>query len=167
MYKLSPGGMKLLKTLHLITASCWLGGALSLFFLYFLKDRQSSQTVIHGINLSIHHLDLLVIIIPGATGCFLTGLAYSLLTGWGFFKFRWVAMKWILTVSAILFGTFFLGPWEKLLMDLSGDASVNIFSNVTYQETQLLHFGFGTLQVAVLLLTVYLSVYKPWGKRAG
>ena len=53
------------------------------------------------------------ILIPGAIVCLITGLLYSLLTPWGFFKYRWVAVKWILTILMIAQGTFFMGPLIK------------------------------------------------------
>lgn len=166
MYRLGKDGLKILKLLHIICASCWFGGALSLFFLYFLKQGQSDQSIVHGINLSIHHIDLMVIIIPGgAIGSFLTGLLYSLFSNWGFFKHRWITIKWIITVSAILSGTFLLGPWETALMELSGDSATNIFQNYTYLNTQKLHFSLGSVQVIALLFTLYISVFRPWKKK--
>lgn len=51
------------------------------------------------------------IIIPAALGSLITGLIISWFTNWGFFKFNWVTVKWIVTVSSILFDTFWLGPW--------------------------------------------------------
>ena len=166
MYTLKSRGLKLLKVLHLITASCWVGGALSLFFLFFLKGDIDSQEIIHGVNQSIHHVDFWVIILPGAPGCALTGLAYSLFTNWGFVKHRWVAVKWVITIIAILSGTFFLGPWEKTLLQLSANGNIDIFNHVPYGETELWHFILGSLQVAMLLFTVVISVYKPWRKKS-
>lgn len=38
-------------------------------------------------------------VIVGANGCLLTGLVYSIFTNFGFVKFRWVTIKWLLTLS--------------------------------------------------------------------
>ncbi len=38
MKKLTAKGLKWLKGFHLIAAACWIGGAVSLLALYFLKD---------------------------------------------------------------------------------------------------------------------------------
>ncbi|ADD67655.1 conserved hypothetical protein [Denitrovibrio acetiphilus DSM 12809] len=163
MYKISAKGTKILKTFHLISASCWIGGSVALGLIYFLKQGLTSQEAVYGINLTMHHLDVLVVIIPGAMGCLLTGLLYSLLTNWGFIKHKWIVVKWVITVSAILFGTFYLGPWIQKMILISRDSVVT--GNEEYIKIQLLHFVFGAAQSAALIFAVVISVYKPWGRR--
>lgn len=163
MRKLGPRGTKILKSLHLITSSCWVGGSLSLGFIYFLKQGLPSREAVYGINLTMHHLDVWVVIIPGAIGCLITGLAYSIMTNWGFFRYRWLTVKWIITVTAILFGTFYLGPWIQKMIALS--SSTETYMSEEYMRTQMLHFIFGSIQAASLLFAVVVSVYKPWKKR--
>ena len=53
------------------------------------------------------------ILVPGAVGCLLTGIVYGIFTHWGFFKHRWLTVKWTLTLFMILFGTFYMGPLVK------------------------------------------------------
>ena len=120
MFKLKSQQLKWLKCFHLIAVSCWVGGAVSLMLLYFLKSGVTDGGVLYGINQSIHHVDKIVVVIPGAFGCLVTGLIYSSFSNWGFFKQTWLIFKWIVTVSAIIFGTFFLGPWETTMMEISG-----------------------------------------------
>jgi uncharacterized membrane protein len=74
MPRLKAKGLKWLKGFHLIAVSCWVGGAVALILLYFLKSGVTDGEVLYGINQSIHHVDIAVIIIPGAFGCLLTGL---------------------------------------------------------------------------------------------
>jgi len=118
--------------------------------------------VLYGINQSIHHVDMAVVVIPGAIGCLLTGLAYSTLSNWGFFRQRWIIIKWIITISAIFFGTFFLGPWETAMMKISGELGLASLADQEYLYNQRMNLWFGTLQCLVLLLTVWISVFKPW-----
>ncbi len=159
---LKSTGQKWLKGLHLLAVACWVGGGVSLLLLYFLKDGVADGGALYGINQSIHHVDMNVIVIPGAFGCLFTGLAYSLLTGWGFFKHGWMIVKWIVTVSAILFGTFYLGPWETAMMDLSGSLGLEALDDPAYLENQRLNLFWGTVQVAILMATVFVSIFKPW-----
>ncbi len=49
------------------------------------------------------------IVIPGAT---LT-IIYGVWTNWGFFKQRWIIVKWIVSMLVIIVGTFILGVAEK------------------------------------------------------
>ena len=103
-----------------------------------------------------------VVVVPGAMGCLLTGFAYSTLSNWGFIKQRWITVKWAITVSAILFGTFFLGPWETAMMNISGELGLAALDDQGYLYNQRMNFWFGTLQVTILFFTVWISVFKPW-----
>ncbi|MGD9161213.1 MAG: DUF2269 family protein [Desulfobacteraceae bacterium] len=165
MIKLKAKGIKWLKGVHLIAASCWIGGAVSLTMLYFMKNGVTDGGVLYGINQSIHHVDMSVIVIPGAIGCFITGLLYSLLSNWGFFKHNWIIFKWIVTVAAILVGTFFLGPWEETMMELSGKLGMGSFNDTEYLYNQKMHVIFGVVQVLALIITIFISVFKPWKKK--
>lgn len=158
--------MKWLKCFHLVAVSCWIGGAISLLMLYFLKTDVAEGGVLFGINQSIHHVDMAVVVIPGAFGCLLTGLTYSLFTKWGFFKHNWMVFKWIVTVIAILFGTFYLGPWETAMMNLSGELGLSALEDQAYLSNQRMNFVFGTLQVLTLILTIFVSILKPWKKKS-
>lgn len=162
MQKLGKNGLKWLKGFHLLTVSCWIGGGLALFLLYFLKLDVDDGRVLYGINQSIHHVDMQLIVIPGAIGCLLTGLLYGFFTNWGFFKHNWLVFKWILTVSTILFGTFFLGPWETAMMNISGDLGIRALSDPEYLYNQKMNFIWGGLQTFLLMVTVFISIFKPW-----
>ena len=166
MKKMGPKGLKWLKGIHLIAVSCWIGGGVALALLYFLKEGVTDGGVLHGIDQSIHYVDMAVIVIPGAFGCLLTGLAYGIFTRFGFFRHGWMIFKWILTVGAILFGTFWLGPWETRMMELSGQLGAAAPADAAYRYNMLMHEVFGTLQVSLLMVTVFISIFKPWkGKK--
>ncbi len=164
MKKLGPKGLKWLKGIHLLCVACWIGGAISLLSLYFLKNDVSDGAVLYGINRSIHHVDMLIIVIPGAIGCLLTGLIYSVFSHWGFFKHHWISFKWIVTVAIILFGTFFLGPWETTMMEISGERGMAALTDPAYLYNQRMNLIFGSLQAAVLVVTLFVSIFKPWKK---
>lgn len=165
MIKLKSKGLKWLKGFHLITVSCWIGGAVSLLLLYFLKNGVNDGSVLYGINQSIHHVDMTVVVIPGAIGCLLTGLLYSLFSNWGFFKHKWLIFKWIVTITAILFGTFYLGPWETKMMEISGEQGLAALADKEYLYNQRMNLYFGLLQCLTLLVTLFVSIFKPWRSR--
>lgn len=162
MIRLGKTGTKWLKGLHLLAVSCWIGGGVSLVLLYFLKEGVTDGGVLYGINQSIHHVDILVVVIPGAFGCLFTGLAYSLFTSFGFVKHGWIVFKWVLTVAAIIFGTFWLGPWETEMMALSGELGMKALDNAAYLASEFRHELFGAVQVATLIAAIFVSVFKPW-----
>ena len=167
MVKLKSKGLKWLKGLHMVAVSCWVGGGVSLLMLYFLKGHTDNGGVLFGINQSIHHVDMAVVVVPGAFGCLLTGLIYSLFSNWGFFKHNWLIFKWIVTVTAILFGTFYLGPWETAMMNISGNLGMGALGDPAYLYNQKMNLMFGMIQVAVLMITVFISIFKPWKKKSG
>ena len=53
------------------------------------------------------------IVIPAALGALFTGLLESWLTPWGFFRHRWVTVKWIATVTVIVASPLITAPWDR------------------------------------------------------
>jgi uncharacterized membrane protein len=165
MKKMGKKGLRWLKGFHMIAVSCWIGGAVALILLYLLKGNVVNGDVLYGINQSIHHVDMVVVVIPGAFGCLITGLIYGIFSNWGFFKHNWMIFKWIVTIAAILFGTFYLGPWETKMMEISGKLGMSSLNDPLYLYNQKMNLIFGSLQCVVLMITVFISIFKPWGKR--
>ena len=165
MPKLSAKGLKWLKGFHLIAVSCWIGGGIALGLLYFLKNGVTDGNVLYGINRSIHHVDMAVVVIPGAFGCVITGLIFSSFSNWGFFKHKWIMFKWIVTIVVILFGTFFLGPWETAMMEISGKLGILSLSDSEYLYNENMSLIFGTIQALLLMITIFISIFKPWKAR--
>lgn len=163
--KLSAKQQKTLKLLHIITSCAWLGGACSLFMLYFAKQSIDSAQVLVGINTASRWIDIVIVISLGAVGCFLTGLIYSLCTPWGFFRHRWIAVKWVLVIAMILFGTFFLGPWEEEMLYLSKTLGQDVFTSINYAQIEFYHISWSSIQITTLIITLFISVFKPWKKK--
>ena len=163
--KLKARGLKWLKGFHLIAVSSWVGGAVSLLLLYFLKDGIEDGGVLYGINQSIHHVDMAVVVVPGAFGCLITGLIYSSFSNWGFFKHNWMIFKWVMTIAAILFGTVYLGPWETTMMQISGELGVAALDDEAYRYNEKMNLIFGSLQCLLLMVTIFISIFKPWKKK--
>ena len=88
MKKMSAKGQKQLKGIHILCACMWVGAAIILSFMNpFLKATDGMQ--LYGIDVSMKFIDDFIII-PGANGALLTGLVYSIFTGWGWFKHKWI-----------------------------------------------------------------------------
>jgi hypothetical protein len=163
MRTLSPAGQRWLKCFHVFFTSVWTGAALSLLTInLFLHATDGME--LYGINVSMKFIDDFVII-PAAVGCFLTGLLYSLYTHWGWFKHRWITVKWIITSFGILSGTFLLGPLLNSLAPLSKAAGLEVLRNQQYLYTKYILYGFGSFQAATLIFAVFISILKPWKKR--
>lgn len=160
--QIGPKGQKWLKGFHLLAVCCWVGGAVSLILLYPLKSGVSDGGVLYGMNLAIHHVDMAVVVVPGAFGCLLTGLIYSGFTRWGFFRHGWLILKWVITIGGIVFGTICLGPWETKMMELSGTLGLDSLTSQEYLYNQRMNLVWGGAQCFLLMVTVFISIFKPW-----
>jgi len=126
----------------------------------FFLHAQDGQAL-YGTNLSKKFVDDLIVV-PGAVGCLLTGLIYSIFTNWGWIKHRWIALKWVINLFGVIFGTFWLGPWLNSLPEISRTQGIASFGNATYQHSQDMLALWGTAQALTIVFAALLSVWKPW-----
>lgn len=155
MKKLGTNGMKALKVMHIAFAGLWLGGAASMLLIRSAIVGDAPEAL-HQLAVSLAIVDDWAII-PGAMGCLFTGLVYGIWSKWGFFKQRWLTVKWVLTIFMILFGTFYMGPRVKANVENFNDA-------IAYFQNLAENFVAGLLQITLLLLVIIISVCKPWKK---
>ncbi len=104
MKKLSARGQRWVKCFHVLSAGVWVGTAASLgskqFFITPSRDAE-----LLGIVSTLDFIDLFVLV-PGAMGVLITGLIYSIWTNWGWFRHRWITVKWIICAFGVTFGTY-------------------------------------------------------------
>jgi hypothetical protein len=163
MKKFGLTGQRWLRAFHIFFACAWIGASMCLILMQIgLKATDGRE--LYGIDASMKYVDDYVII-PAAFGCLVTGFLISLLTKWGFFKFHWVTLKWIINISAIIFGTFWLGPWLNGMAPISKVDGLNAFTNPIYLHFKQMNTWFAMLQNIILLIALYISVFKPWGMR--
>lgn len=163
MKKLSAKGMRALKVIHLVCAVAWFGSAISMNLLRHLVEVEDTAGMYWMAEI-LEAIDM-KILVPGAIGCLVTGIIYGAFTNWGFFKYKWLTVKWVLTIFMIMFGTFYMGPLVKenvvigkALMEGRGDVSQYGY-NVTANAYA------GLLQIVLLTIVTVISVYKPWKKK--
>ncbi len=162
MKKLSAKGQKWLKGIHILFACTWIGAAIILCLMnQFLKASYGMQ--LYGIDVSMKFIDDFIII-PGANGVLLTGVVYSVFTGWGWFKRRWIIVKWGITIFGIIFGTFWLGPWVNELVPISKSHGLDAWIEPVYLHSRNMIFYWGMAQLSTLIFALFISVLKPWKK---
>ncbi|OPX89877.1 MAG: hypothetical protein A4E53_01392 [Pelotomaculum sp. PtaB.Bin104] len=164
MKKIGITGRSWLKSFHIFFCCAWIGTGLSMLLLGFVKGYTPSGDELYAVNASIKLIDDFIII-PAALGSLFTGLLICWLTNWGFFKFNWIVVKWIITVAQILFGTFFLGKWVNGATAISNTERALALQNQTYLYFREMNNYFGSIQVLLLIVVVFISVFKPWGKK--
>ena len=161
MKKFTTREIQWLKVLHLLCVSVWIGGQASFLLLQQVKYQLALPAHQYGVIAAMKAVDD-VVIVGGAIGCLLTGLLYSWMTPWGFFKHRWIGVKWAATVLLILFGTFFLGPWIDGMADITAKEFAAGLSNPLYLHDEKMNMTWGSVQFGVNLCMVAISVLKPW-----
>jgi hypothetical protein len=161
--KLSTKNQKWLKALHVYLGGIWGGGAASLFAIHCLYPTDSGAEL-YARNMTMIYIDN-YIIIPAAIGSCLTGLIYSHLTKWGYLKYYWIMVKWILTITFIIIGFFWLIPWLNNMLEVSmAMRNSPVIDSGSYDVAMSVHLAMTVLQTILLFFVVMISVFKPWGR---
>lgn len=160
MKTLSSNNLKLLKVIHLLCAFMWIGGAFSMLLLLSgINPAESHEMYMRSLSLKMID-DWLIIV--GANGCIITGLVYGIWTKWGFFKHRWITVKWVLTLFMVLSGTFAMGPCVNGNVYSPDEIALYTSDNEVFWNNISQTIVWGILQTVLLIATVVISVYKPW-----
>jgi len=163
MKKLPPKALKYLKILHLFCTIMWVGGALAMLMVLGFTHPTSPEAC-HIRSLCAQKIDDFLII-PGAIAITFTGVVYGFWTNWGFFKHRWLTVKWVLTIAMILMGTFVIGPWVNGNVHALENIENYTIHHETFARNVAQTIRWGTIQTLGLLFLVWISVTKPWTKK--
>ncbi len=159
---ISGNAQRILKALHLMAVSFWIGGYLSEMLLYYASATAQSGDELFGILRSSRFVGLYVVVYPGAFGSFFTGLAYSMCTNRGFFRHKWVIIKWLATVYLMYCGMKYLGPWSIEMLESAQTLGVGAISDPHYQAIRSRHLTLLTINMSVFVILTFISVFKPW-----
>ncbi len=165
MKKMSSSGQRWLKCFHVFFSCVWVGAAVCLTGM-LISITADDGMELYGIHVSMKFIDDFMII-PGAMGCLLTALVYSIFTNWGWFKHNFVTVKWIINLSGVIFGTFWLGPWMNALPPITKAEGLDALENPTFVHNTTMLYIFGTVQALTLIFAVFISVIKPWKRKKG
>ncbi|MDR1036385.1 MAG: hypothetical protein LBT40_07380 [Deltaproteobacteria bacterium] len=161
MKKVGRIGQRVLKIIHIFFASLWVGGAVTLNAVLLLLGPAETQGELLGYNYAAKIIDD-AIIVPGAMGCLITGIIISCLTNWGFFKYRWVIVKYVLTVLCIVIGIVVLGPTVNDQPAITMELGVAAYDDSVYHANFVHCLMGGAFQLTSLLFMVSISSIKPW-----
>jgi hypothetical protein len=151
--KASPKTLRLVKTLHILTASVWFGALVVVWALTasslgdperFLATARWTPWIFSRVLLGAALVTILI------------GLFYGIWTNWGFFRHRWMLLKWVMLVVLIPCTACTIGTIGTILLaaqDKGIPASV-------WPEAAL-PFALLTIQAVFLVTMVAVSVYKP------
>ena len=164
MIKLGTTGLKVLKISHLLFAVMWIGGVMALVSLQLGANPNTKEMMYMA---AISHLIVdEFFLIPGGVGILITAIMYGTFTGWGFFKHRWLAVKWILTVLLVIIGAGYMGVTIKENVAYAQNMlSENISPDVYWANVHHVAIA-GIVQIIGFVYIVAISVIKPWKKKS-
>lgn len=157
MTKLGPKGMKMMKVIHLILIMMWTVGVMGMTVVMSGSVPSTQQLAVSLENALKLDTSL---VIPGALLCVMFGIVYGFFTNWGFFKYRWLTVKWIVSILIILVGSYVFHPacveaLQLATTDVSGNES-RISDLIS--RCQIVNW----IQIISQIMLVAISVFKPW-----
>jgi hypothetical protein len=102
MKKIGSKGLKWLKVAHILLIILFLGGIISSLTINAILDISTYDKAYATYKSSIIISDYVVKY--GAQGTMLIGIIYGVFTNWGFFKHRWIAVKWVVWIAQTFIG---------------------------------------------------------------
>lgn len=164
MKKLSVKPKNWLLSSHVAFGGIWFGTALCMVAIALFNRDTSNGDQLYAINSVMKLLDDWIII-PSATLSLITGGLLCWLTIWGFVKHYWVIVKWIATVTLIVTGTIWLGPWVNAMTAISETERMQAWQNPLYVFDQKAALIGAIIQTSCIFIIIAISVLKPWGRR--
>ncbi|WP_163305401.1 hypothetical protein [Dysgonomonas sp. 521] len=159
MEKLDTSGVKILKIFHLIFSMMWVVGVMAMAVIS-LQKAQSGDELYMILRISRVIDDTLVI--PGAVSTVITAIVYGVFTNWGFFKHKWMIVKWVLSLLIIIAGTFYFSPLLDNSLEIANttrDAALN--NPEVLRGSRISALG-ALVQGGLLIFAIVISVEKPW-----
>jgi len=161
--KIGPKGMKWLKIIHVFLVVLFFGGILSSLALNLHIDFARYDESYLGYKYIIVISDN--IIRWGAAGTLLVGFIYGFFTNWGFFKHRWVGVKFVLFIIQTIVGIFVVDKLMLANMELLEIQKEWALSNPIFIENHLMRQYAIYFQVLVTIFIFIISYIKPWKKK--
>lgn len=162
MKKLNSKGIKVLKTIHLLLVMMWVTGVLAMATLYLLKPKSGDE--LYMVLNIILFIDW-VFVIPGAILTVVVGVIYGFFTNWGFFKYRWITVKWIVAILIILAGTFYYSPLLEQSLEIADQTRDAALDHPIIATNTIQTLISSSIQGLALIILVVISVFKPWKKK--
>lgn len=163
MKTLGTKGLRFMKISHLLFAIMWIGGVMALVCLQLGQTPKTREMMYMAAQ--SHLIVDEYFLIPGGIGIVVTAILYGALTKWGFFKHKWLTVKWILTVLLVILGAGYMGATIKENMVyahgiLIGNAETSsFFANIRNVAIA------GIVQLIAFAYIIIISVVKPWKKQ--
>ncbi len=160
MWKFSSNNMKWLKMLHIFLIILFLGGILSSFALTVNLNLSNFDDVYMTYKSLAIISDNIVQI--GGEGTILLGLIYGFFTRWGFIKYKWLAVKWLLFIAQTFMGILIVDKLRVVNTALLETEKVATLSNPIFIHNHNLRQYVVIAQIIFTIFALIVSVSKPF-----
>lgn len=150
----------ILRTLHLLGISAWIGGGIGILLLLALDCRTESPAELQAFNRVIDAIDD-CIIAPGAVTTLASGIILAQLRRLPLLQGGFFSLKLYCTVGAILFGLCFVAPWLEKLHLYSRLDDLAVFDDLLYARSFLVGTVGCAVQGVVVFILLLASVLRP------
>ncbi|MCM3718865.1 DUF2269 family protein [Fictibacillus phosphorivorans] len=163
MKTIGNNGLKWLKITHIVLVALFFGGIMSSVAIHTGIKLDSYEVTLETYKRIVVISDY--VIRTGAVGTLIVGFIYGIFTKWGFFKHRWVTVKWILFIIQTVVGIFVVDHLMMTNMALLEKEKALALSNPAFIQNDEWRQYAVWFQVGVTLFIFIISVLKPWKKK--
>jgi uncharacterized membrane protein len=157
MKKLSSKSYKIVKIVHILSSSVWIGaGFAGLFLLTAVLSKDNLSQILSA----VHYIDLLIIIPANLITC-ISGIIFSAFTEWGFFKHRWIVLKYIINAVPLICGGILFAPSIVNMLSIVNEMGENALSNPSFILSKNIFTGAFIVMLLLLIAALFLAVIKP------
>ncbi|WP_246426763.1 DUF2269 domain-containing protein [Paenibacillus rhizosphaerae] len=160
---MSAPAMKWLKIAHIVLVSLFFGGILSSVTINFALGLSSYENTLKSYKVIVLISD--GVIRTGAVGTLAVAFVYGFFTPWGFFRHRWLTVKWILFLLQTFIGIFVVDKLMLANLHLLEAKGPAVLEDSGFLRNHALRNVFVFIQIVLTLIIFIISVLKPWKKK--
>jgi hypothetical protein len=144
---------------HITFSLGWVGAVIAFLALAVIGITSDDERTARGAYLVMAPAAWFVLV-PLAHASLLSGIALSLGTTWGLFRYYWVVLKLVITVFATVILSIYMATFRHMA-GVAADPLVDVA--LVRHASPIIH---ASLACILLLAATVLGVYKPWGMTA-
>jgi hypothetical protein len=153
---MTPALRRLTFTAHVASSVSWLGAVLAFIALAVIGATSDDEVSVRGAYLLMAPAAWFVLL-PLAHASLLSGIALSLGTAWGLFRYYWVVLKLAMTVVATAILLVYMATFRQMA-GVAADPMMDVA--VVRNASPIVH---AILAAILLLAATVLGIYKPFG----
>ena len=156
---MTPGLRRFTFTTHITSSVGWIGAVFVFLAVAVIGLTSQDERTVRGAYLVMAPAAWFVLV-PLAHASLLSGIALSLGTTWGLFRYYWVVVKLLITAFSTVILLIYMGTFRQMAQ-VAADPVVDLAA--VRNASPLVH---AILAFILLLAATVLGVYKPFGLTA-